>query len=52
MELLSYFMEGLLASHTENLAKLNADQSLAYVEKLLEEGTIYFEMLKRGVYSN
>ena len=52
MELLSYFMEGLLASHTENLAKLNADQSLAYVEKLLEEWTIYFEMLKRGVYSN
>ena len=51
MELLSYFMEGLLARHTEDLTKLDADQSLAYVKKLLEQGTIYFEMLKRGVYS-
>jgi hypothetical protein len=52
MELLNYFMEGLLARHTENLVKLDANQSLVYVEKLLEQGTIYFEMLKRGVYSN
>jgi AcrR family transcriptional regulator len=51
MELISYFMEGLLARHTENLAKLDADQSLAYVQNMLEQGTIYFEMLKRGVYS-
>ncbi len=52
MELLSYFTEGLLARHTDNLAELDADQSLAYVKKLLEQGTIYFEMLKRGVYSS
>jgi AcrR family transcriptional regulator len=52
MELLGYFMGGLLASHTENLTKLDADQSLDYVEKLLEQGTIYFEMIKQGVYSN
>jgi len=28
------------------------NQSLAYEKKLLEQGTIYFEMLKQGVYSN
>ena len=50
--MISYFMEGLLARFTENLTELDADQSLAYVKKLLEQGTIYFEMLKRGVYSN
>jgi len=52
IELLSYFIEGLLARHTEKLTKLDADQSLAYVKKLLEQETIKFEMLKRGVYSN
>ena len=51
MELISYFMEGLLARHTENLAKLDADQSLAYVQNMLGQGTLYFEMLKQGVYS-
>jgi len=50
MDLLGCIMEGLLSVHTDKFIKMDAEQSLKYVESLLEQSQMYFEMIKRGVY--
>ncbi len=50
--LLNYFLEGLLASHAEQLTKMSAVNTIAYVENLLDESMGYFDLIKRGVYTD
>jgi TetR/AcrR family transcriptional regulator len=50
--LLNIFMEGLLAGHTEQLAKMDAGETILYVEKMLEESKKYFHLIKHGVYAD
>lgn len=50
--LLDYFMEGLLARHTDQLTEMDAADTIAYVENLLEESAGYFDLIKRGVYAD
>jgi len=52
MELLSYIMDGLLSRHTDQLIKLDAAETISYVEGLLEQGRSQFDLIKHGVYKN
>ena len=52
LALLNIFMEGLLAGHSVQLAKMAADETIPYVEKLIEESKKYFDLIKQGVYAD
>ena len=52
LSLHNYFMEGLLARHADTLTKMDAEETIAYVENLLEESMGYFNLIKRGVYAD
>jgi len=52
IEVILLFLEGYQAKYIEAWKNISADEALASMDKLMEESRVYFDILKKGIYSN
>ncbi|MEN6315010.1 MAG: TetR/AcrR family transcriptional regulator [Clostridiaceae bacterium] len=52
IEVILLFLEGYQAKYIEAWKNISADEALASMDKLMEESGVYFDILKKGIYSN
>lgn len=52
IEVILLFLEGYQAKYIEVWKNISADEALASMDRLMEESRVYFDILKKGIYSN
>ena len=50
LELVGILQEGMLSRYTQALTNMRAEETIAFIEEMLEQTKAQFEMLKWGVY--